>query len=85
MPHKGEVPVIHITDFSGIFEFQHALNREHNIDVPVGIRVVVIVVGYVKICGRGICRNFSECRIPFRVVHIKGMLGPEMNAAGGNQ
>jgi hypothetical protein len=55
MPHKGEVPVIHITDFSGIFEFQYTFNRKHNIDVPVGILMVVIVVGYVKICGRGIC------------------------------
>lgn len=85
MSHEGKMAGVDGTDFAKLLQQSDAFNREHDVDILVGIRMVVVDMGNEKILRGLICRNFPERRVTGRILHVKGLLRGQVHATGGNQ
>jgi hypothetical protein len=74
MPHKREMPVVDRADFTGLLERTQPIDRKNDVDIFVGIGMIIIVVRDDKISCRRITGDFSKRRIAGRVLHVKSGL-----------
>lgn len=83
--HERKMAVIDRPDFIQRFELPGALKRENNVDVAIGIAVIIIVMRDNQLVRDRIRRNLPEGGIPTRIEHIKGGLFFQVYPACGDQ
>lgn len=66
-------------------ELLEPFQREYDVEVPVRIPVVVVVVGNHDLAGDRRGGDHAKCRVPGRVVHVERGCGSHMNPRYGRQ
>ena len=85
VPHERIVVPCHTADLPGRSEFAHAVQWQEDVEIAVGIPMVVIVVRDRQVVCAGVARNDPIRWVSLGIVHVKWTVAAKVKPSGGDQ